>query len=162
VASFVVLGDPSGKRVRKWEERSMSTEENKAVSNRVAEAIGRGDLDAIDELMAPDLAQEFKRGMAEIRQAFPDYHGTNEIQIAEGDMVANRWVFHGTHRGEFMGIAPTGREVTFRGLSIDRVVDGKIVESIIEANLEDLLQQIGAVLQAAPAEEAPPPPSRPG
>ena len=45
----------------------MSTEENKAVSNRVADAIGRGDLDAIDELMAPDRAQEFKQAIAEIR-----------------------------------------------------------------------------------------------
>jgi predicted ester cyclase len=79
------------------------------VSNKVAEAIGRGDLDAFDELMAPDLAEEFKWDIAEIRQAFPDYHGANEIQIAEGDLVANRYVFHGTHRGDFLGIAPTGR-----------------------------------------------------
>src|SRR5215210_5442987 len=105
----------------------MSAEENKAVSNRVAEAIGKGNLDAFDELMVPELAEEFKQDVAEIRQVFPDYHGTNEIQISEGDLVANRFVFHGTHRGEFMGIAPTGREVTFEGVSIDRV-DGKIVE----------------------------------
>ena len=77
----------------------MTTQENKAVSNKAAEAIGRGDLDAFDELMAPDLAEEFKRDIAEIRQAFPDYHGTNEIQIAEGDLVANRYVFHGTQIG---------------------------------------------------------------
>jgi predicted ester cyclase len=132
----------------------MSTEENKAVSNRVAEAIGRGDLDAIDELMVPDLAEEFKRGIAEIRQAFPDYFGTNEFQIAEGDLVASRFVFHGTHRGEFMGIAPTGREVTFRGIAIDRVVDGKIVEDWIEWDLEDIVRQIGAVLRAEPSPES--------
>ncbi|HZA43895.1 MAG TPA: hypothetical protein VE568_01135 [Rubrobacter sp.] len=50
----------------------MSAEENKAVSHRVAGAIGRGDFHALDELMAPDLAQEFKRDIAETRQAFPD------------------------------------------------------------------------------------------
>ena len=132
----------------------MSTEENKAVSNRVAEAIGRGDLDAIDELMAPDIAQEFKRDIVEIRQAFPDYHGTNEIQIAEGDLVANRFVYHGSHRGEFMGIAPTGREVTFEGVTIDRVVDGKIVEVYFGWDPESVLEQIGAVLRAEPSEEA--------
>ena len=134
----------------------MSAEENKAVSNRVADAISTGELDVLDELMAPEVAQEFKEGVAEVRRAFPDYHGTNEIQIAEGEMVANRFVFYGTHRGEFMGIAPTGREVRFTGLTIDRVVDGKIVENWIEGDLEDLLQQIGAVLQAEPSEEGSP------
>jgi predicted ester cyclase len=132
----------------------MSTEENKAVSNRVAEAIGKPDFDAFDELMAPELAEEFKQGIAELRLAFPDYHGTNEIQVAEGEMVANRFVFYGTHQGEFMGVAPTGRRVTFRGLSLDRVVDGKIVESIVEMNLEDVLGQVGAVVRAEPSEES--------
>ena len=152
------LGGPTEEAdYREHQKRSLSTEENKAVSNRVAEAISGGDLDALDELMAPDIAQEFKEGIAEVRQAFPDYQGTNEIQIAEGDMVANHFVFYGTHRDEFMGIAPTGREVRFTGLSIDRIVDGKIVENWIEGDLEDLLRQIGAVVWAAPSEEASPP-----
>ena len=135
----------------------MSTEENKAVSDRMAEAIGRADFDAFDELMAPELAEEFKQGIAELRLAFPDYHGTNEIQVGEGDMAANRFIFYyGTHQGEFMGVAPTGRRVTFRGLSLDRVVDGKIVESIVELDLEDVLGQIGAVVRAEESEEASP------
>jgi len=132
----------------------MSAEENKAVSNRMAEAIGRGDFDAFDELMTPELTEEFKQGVSELRLAFPDYHGTNEIQVAEGDMVANRFVFYGTHQGEFMGVAPTDREVTFRGLSLDKVIDGKIVESIVELDLEDILGQIGAVVRAEPSEES--------
>jgi predicted ester cyclase len=132
--------------------RSMSAEENKAISNRMGEAISRADFNTFDELMAPDLAEEFKQGIAELRLAFPDYHGTNEIQIAEGDMVANRFVFHGTHQGEFMGIAPTGRRVTFRGLALDKVIDGKIVESIVELDLKDVLGQIGAVVRAEPSE----------
>ncbi|MDQ3912807.1 MAG: ester cyclase [Actinomycetota bacterium] len=148
--------DVSGEAYRgEQQQRSLPTlEENKALSNRVAHAISTGELDALDELMAPEIAQEFKEGVAEVRRAFPDYHGTNEIQIAEGDMVANRFVFYGTHQGKFMGIAPTGREVTFTGLSIDRVVDGKIVENWIEGDLEDLLRQIGAVVRAAPSDEA--------
>jgi hypothetical protein len=52
-------------------------EENKALSRRVAEAINRGDLEAFDELFAPDLAQEFKRDIAEIKRAFPDYQGVS-------------------------------------------------------------------------------------
>jgi predicted ester cyclase len=146
--------DPLGSGSLNERRRSMSTEENKVVSNRMAEAIGRADFDAFEELMAPELAQEFKQGIAELRRSFPDYHGTSEIQVAEGDMVANRFIFYGTHQGEFMGVAPTGREVTFRGLSLDRVVDGKIVESIVELDLEDVLRQIGAVMRAEPSEEA--------
>ncbi len=134
----------------------MSTQENKAVDTRVAEAISTGDLDALDELMAPDLAEEFKRDISELLRAFPDYHGTNEIQIAEGDMVANRFVFYGTHQGEFMGVAPTGKQVTFKGLSLDKVVDGKIVESFVELDLEDILGQIGAVVRVEASEEANP------
>jgi predicted ester cyclase len=130
----------------------MSAEENKAVSNRMAEAIGRADFDAFDELMALELAEEFKQGIAELRLAFPDYHGSNEIQVGEGEMVANRFVFYGIHRGEYLGVAPTGRRVTFRGLALDSVVDGKIVESIVEMNLEDVLGQIGAVVKAEPSE----------
>jgi predicted ester cyclase len=157
VPPLETLGDPAKEAdYREHQKRSLSTAENKAVSNEVAEAISRGDLDALDELMIPDIAREFKEGVAEVRRAFPDYHGTNEIQIAEGNMVANRFVFYGTHQGEFMGIAPTGREVRFTGLVIDRVVDGKIVENWIEGDLEDLLWQVGAVLRAAPSDEASP------
>ena len=132
----------------------MSTEENKAVSNRMGEAISRADYDAFDELMAPELAEEFKQGIAELRRSFPDYHGTNEIQVAEGDMVASRFVFYGTHRGEYMGVAPTGREVAFRGLALDKVLDGKIVENIVELDLKEVLRQIGAVVRAESSEES--------
>jgi len=132
----------------------VSTEENKAIIRRAAEAASSGDCDAFDELMVPDLAQEFKEGIVEIRRAFPDYHGTDEIQIAEVDMVAGRFVFHGTHEGEFMGVAPTGRQVTFRGLSLNRLADGKIVEAWIEMDLEDILGQLGAMVRVEPAEEA--------
>jgi serine phosphatase RsbU (regulator of sigma subunit)/predicted ester cyclase len=116
-------------------------EENKALSRRVAEAINRGDLEAFDELLAPELAQQYKREIAEIKRAFPDYHGEDEFQIAEGDLVAGRLVFHGTHQGEFMGLAPTGEQWTFEGLSVVRVKDGKIVEDWVEVNLEDKWQQ---------------------
>jgi predicted ester cyclase len=122
----------------------MSAEENKAVSNRVAEAVAKGDLDALDELMAPELAEQFKHSVAEMRRAFPDYAGTNVAQIAEGDKVANRFVALGTHLGEFMGVSPTGKRVEFVGNSIDRVVDGRIVETWVEMDLLGVLKQLGA------------------
>jgi predicted ester cyclase len=122
----------------------MSTQENKILSNRVAQAISEGDLEALDELMVPELAEEFKRDVAEIRRAFPDYAGTNVEQIAEGEQVANRFVFLGTHLGEFEGISPTGKRVEFVGHSIDRVVEGKIVESWVELDMLGVMRQLGA------------------
>jgi predicted ester cyclase len=123
----------------------MSAQENKTISNRVAQAISEGQLDALDDLMAADLAEEFKRDVSEIRRAFPDYAGTNVEQIAEGEKVANRFVFLGTHLGEFEGISPTGKRIEFVGHSIDRVVEGKIVESWVEVDMLGVMQQLGAV-----------------
>jgi predicted ester cyclase len=123
----------------------LSTEGNKAISNRVAQAISVGDLDALNELMAPELAEEFKRDVTEIRRAFPDYAGTNVVQIAEGEKVANRFVFMGTHLGEFEGVTPTGKRVEFTGNSIDRVAEGKIVESWVEVDMLGVLRQLGAL-----------------
>jgi predicted ester cyclase len=134
----------------------VSTQENKAISNRVAEAIGKGDLNALDEFIAPELAEELKRDVAEIRRAFPDYAGTNVDQIAEGEKVANRFVFLGTHLGEFEGVAPTGKRVEFIGHSIDRVVDGKIVESWIEVDMMGVMEQLGVVPEQGQSEEASP------
>jgi predicted ester cyclase len=134
----------------------MSTEENKGLSNRVARAMSEGDLDALDELMAPKLAEEFKRDVAEIRRAFPDYGGTNVDQIAEGEKVANRFVFLGTHLGEFEGVAPTGKRVEFVGHSIDRVVEGKIVESWVEVDMLGVMDQLGAVPELGQSGETSP------
>ena len=124
----------------------MSAQENKILSNRVAQAISEGDLEALDELMAPELADEFKSDVAEIRRAFPDYAGTNVTQIAEGEEVANRFVYLGTHLGQFEGVSPTGKRVEFVGHSIDRVVEGKIVESWVEVDMLGVMRQLGAEL----------------
>jgi predicted ester cyclase len=132
----------------------MSAEENKVLSNRVARAISEGDLDAFDELMAPELAEEFKRDLAEIRRAFPDYGGTNVEQIAEGEKVANRFVYLGTHLGEFEGVSPTGVRVEFVGHSIDRVVEGKIVESWVEVDMLGVMEQLGVVPEPQQSEDA--------
>jgi serine phosphatase RsbU (regulator of sigma subunit) len=119
----------------------MSLEGNKALCNRGAEAISRGDFDAIDEIYAPDNSQKLKEMLTEVRRAFPDFYGKNVIQIAEGDLVLNRTVLHGTHLGEFQGLTPTGKRVTVEALSIDRVVDGKIVASWSHMDLGELFQQ---------------------
>jgi predicted ester cyclase len=132
----------------------MSTEDNKAVSNRIAEAVGAHDLDAIDELMAPEPAAGFKKQLEEVYRAFPDLHGRNELQVAEGDHVANRFRYWGTHRGDFMGIPPTGREVVFEGISIDEVRDGRVVSIASAIDTEPVVKQLGAALRADVLQDA--------
>jgi predicted ester cyclase len=83
--------------------------------------------------------------LTELRRAFPDYAGTNVEQIAEGEKVANRFVFLGTHLGEFEGVNPTGKRIEFIGHSIDRVLEGKIVERWVEVDMLGVMQQLGAV-----------------
>ncbi len=132
----------------------MSTEENKAVSNRIAEAIGAHDFAVLDELIAPEMAAGFKQQLEEVYRVFPDYHGVNELQIAEGDHVANRFRYRGTHRGEWMGIPPTGREVVFEGMTIDEYRDGRLVSAFLGMDLEPIMEQLGARLRAEVAAPA--------
>ena len=79
---------------------------------------------------------------------------TIEEMIAEGDALAQRYTGRGTHEGEFMGIAPTGKRVEFEGISAVRIREGKIVEYRGMPDMLGLLQQIGAVPALEQAEEA--------
>ena len=80
-----------------------------------------------------------------ILAAFPDFVPTLEEQIATGDKVANRLVFHGTHKGAFQGIPPTGKRITLSALTIERVVGDKIVEHWLEFDALGMMQQLGVV-----------------
>ena len=142
----------------------MPTEENKAIFRRYVEEVGnQGNLDLADDIFAHYLAhqsdgsvlergpEDVKRFMGEFRSAFPDFHSTIEDQIAEGDKVVTRWRMRGTHRGEFRGIAPTGKEFEVTGIGIFRFSDGKVVESWDNFDQLGMMQQIGAL--PSPAEE---------
>ena len=83
--------------------------------------------------------------------AFPNTTMRITEIVAEGDMIATHWTATGTHTGELMGMAPTGRDVTVGGIQFDRIRDGKIVESHGLFDALGLLQQIGAVPAVAPA-----------
>jgi predicted ester cyclase len=87
-------------------------------------------------------------------EAFPDIRLTVEDIFSAGEMVAARVAFHGTHRGEFQGIAPTGKEVAFSSIEINRVVDGKVEEHWVELDLLGLMQQLGALPEPQQSEEA--------
>jgi steroid delta-isomerase-like uncharacterized protein len=118
-------------------------EGNKALVRRwLGEVFTRGNLERAEVLFArnyvlhdPSFPRDVygqegvKRYVAAYRFAFPDARFAVEDQIAEGDRVVSRWTARGTHRGEFLGIPPTGEEVTVTGIEFDHVVGGKIAES---------------------------------
>ena len=119
----------------------MSTEQNRALVRRVFEEVwNQGKLEVADEIYAADYVLR-NPGVAEVRgiealkelvtayrAAFPDLRYTVEDLIAEGDKVAARWKVEGTHRGEMMGIPPTGKQAAVTGMSMVRIVGGKMVE----------------------------------
>ena len=104
-------------------------EENKVMVRRMVEAINTGDEDvAVDELFTPQAARRVKRLFAEFRSAFPDWREEIVELVAEGDTVAGRFNCSGTHRGEFLGEAPTGRHMEVEEVFFLRVEDGRFVD----------------------------------
>jgi steroid delta-isomerase-like uncharacterized protein len=133
-------------------------EENKALVRRAIMAIWKAhDLDAIDEYYAEDYVNHSappgsvpglegeKASARTMFNAFSDAEITIDNQIAEGDLVVTRWSAENTHSGEFMGIPPTGKRLSLTGIAIDRIANGKIVESWSEWSMMGLMQQLGAV-----------------
>jgi steroid delta-isomerase-like uncharacterized protein len=134
----------------------MSAEENKAIVRCFWDAFNQHDLDAADALTSPDFVDHETDGSTRTREqhrrqgegflaAFPDTYFTLEELIAEGDKVAYRFTYRGTHQGQLMGIAPTGKEVTFTGIGVDRIGDGKIVEEWTNLDALGLMQQLGVI-----------------
>lgn len=142
----------------------MSVQESKALARRVFDEIwSGGKLEVADELLAPDFVgrpagmepvigpEGAKAFIGRLRTGFPDIAFTVEDMIAEGELVATRWTATGTHRGDFMGVEPTGRQVTFTGTTILRIRDGVVREGWTQLDALGLLQQIGAVPEPARA-----------
>ncbi|MDH5703188.1 MAG: ester cyclase [Aigarchaeota archaeon] len=136
----------------------MSVEEIKALERRFAEEWNKGKaaaMNAIDELYATDFVEhtstgddtlslkDYKQSMSELYSAFPDIHFTLDDMVVEGDKVAVRFTFSGTHKGEFEGIPPTNKKVTMWGIYIDRLAGGKFVESWVRYDTLGLNQQLG-------------------
>lgn len=129
---------------------------NKAIVARLfTDVINTGDLDRADALVAPDFVEHnptpgqqpglagFKQVVAMLRSAFPDLVITTDEIIAERDLVSVRLTARGTHRGPFMGIAPSGRSAAWEGISMIRLVDGWIAERWFHADVAGLRAQLG-------------------
>jgi steroid delta-isomerase-like uncharacterized protein len=135
----------------------MSTESNKAVVQRFREALDAGDLDGAMAVFAPNAVVDMssapeplsKEGFKQLGQlllsAFTGSTSTVEDMIAEGDRVVSRLTFRGTHKGDLMGIPPTGRSVAMSEIIIDRLADGQIVESWRLFDQMGMMQQLGVI-----------------
>lgn len=136
----------------------MPIEDNKALSRRFLEEFwNQKNLAAVDALLAPEYinhigphglpaGREGLKSLASIYlTAFPDLHFTIEGQIAEGDRVVTRLTVRGTHKGDLMGIPPTGKSIAITGIAIDRVASGKIVEGWANFDEVGLMRQIGVI-----------------
>jgi steroid delta-isomerase-like uncharacterized protein len=147
----------------------VSAQENKAVLRQWIEAYNERDLEAEANLLAPDYVahvpaaacpmeglEAWRQFSGSFAEAFPDIRLTIQDIFSEGDMVAARVAFHGTHSGEFQGIPPTGKEVTFTSIEVNRVRDGKVEEHWVELDLLGLMQQLGAIPEPGHSEEASP------
>jgi len=144
------------------------SENNKAIVRRLfAELWNNGNLSLADQLFTPNYTHhdssspdfgygpESERKRATLyRTAFPDLRLTIEDLIAEGDTVMARWTCQGTHKGDLNGIAPTGKQFTISGVTIARLLNGKLVEGYVNWDALGLMQQLGVVPQLAAKAQA--------
>ena len=146
----------------------MSTEANKAIIVQLYEEVfNKGNLDLVDKLVAPNAVNHdpaappnipggalgVKAVVTMLRNAFPDDHHMIEDLIAEGDKVVVRLTHTGTHQGAFLGLAPTGKQVTNTSIYIFRFADGQLVEAWSNRDDLGLLQQLGAIPASAHEEQ---------
>ena len=111
------------------------------VQRFVSEALDQGLLDVVDETRG-QFAEQSKRRIIAWRTAFPDFSTTIEQIVAEGDWIAFRLIHRGTHRGEFLGVAPTGRRVEFTSMVFNRVENHVVVENWGLHDNESLRRQL--------------------
>ena len=144
------------------------SENNKAIVRRLFEELwNKGNLSLADQLFTPNYTHhdssspdfghgpESERKRATLyRTAFPDLHLTIEDIIAEGETVMARWSCHGTHKGDLNGMAPTGKQFTISGVTIARLLNGKLAESHVNWDALGMMQQLGVVPELAAKAQA--------
>lgn len=137
----------------------MALEASKALVSRIADDIwNRGDLGAVDEVMAADAKyhgphmpngignrESWRQAVRMYRSAFPDSHVTFEELVTSGDTVVGRWTATGTHNGPLPGVKPSGKRIAIGGITIYRLRGGKIVEAWEQLDLLGMWQQLGVV-----------------
>lgn len=137
------------------------TERNKAVARRVFEdVLSQGKLEAVDELYAPDFVNHDLRGDIPLKEdrestrgwraAFPNLEMKVEKLLAEGDLVSVVWIARGVNTGDGKGLHATGKSIEVRGVTVWRIVDGKIKEEWSAFDKLAVLQQLGLMPAVKP------------
>ena len=134
----------------------MSQQDNLATNTRLGEAVSNGDFAAFDQVFAPGVIdhdpapdqgpgpQGFKAFFTMLRSAFPDLRVSVDRLVQNETDVAMAYTIHGTHKGDFAGIAPTGKAITARGVQVARFENGRIVERWGSSDELGILKQLGA------------------
>ncbi|HEV7678312.1 MAG TPA: ester cyclase [Candidatus Dormibacteraeota bacterium] len=146
----------------------MSVEQNKLAEHRlVDEVLNRGEMGVFDELIAPEWRERTEQGMdrdklrelvVAWRTGMPDLHCWIDLMVGEGDVVAVRATLEGTHTGDYLGLAPTGKKVSSSLNYFDRFEEGLVVESWTESGAKGFHEQISG----APYREKTPVPGAAG
>jgi predicted ester cyclase len=150
----------------------MSVKENKAICHVIMEEVyNKGNLELLDRIVDSNFSlrprkgniqgleeykktsgkrgirglEEYKRFISKMRDAFPDLHFTMGDLIAEGDTAMFDWTWTGTHKGEHLGILPTGKKVSVYGMSTARFSGDKMVEACSVMDRLDMMQQMGVI-----------------
>ena len=140
----------------------MSLEENKEIILSLYEADNKKDLSILDKVISPDFydpafnlrgAEEYKQFELAFFKGFPDWIENVEDIIAGGDKVWVRFTGTGTHKGKWLGLAPTGKKVTFRAVQMWRIVNGKVVAKDSIIDLLDAYEQLGVIEYTEKAKE---------
>jgi steroid delta-isomerase-like uncharacterized protein len=142
--------------------------DNKSIVRRMYEEVWNNRrLEVAGELIAPshavqlwDLAdsgigpEAYARNVTQLVWAFPDLKFTVMDMIAENDKVVVSWNISGTHKGEFCGVAPTGKKISIDGITINHLANGKIIDSYVSWDMLVMLQQLGAAPALGPPRKA--------
>jgi len=152
--------------LEKFKAQAEVEEQNKELIKRMYEAINKGDIEAYAEMLAPEYVWYMPSGntksisregtiefVREARNGFLDCHWSVEDLIAEGDIVLSRFIFSGTHIGEFQGIPATGNKVEMSGFMMTRIENGKCVEDKEEADTLGMMMQLGMELKPKEVEK---------
>ncbi len=138
---------------------SEQAERNKEIVGRYQDAYNNDDMDTVAGLLDPEWksnsfpsevlpqsVESLKVLQEMVLGAFPDLHYTTHELIAEGDVVVQHWTARGTHKGELIGLAPTGNQMELGGVSIFEIQNGKIVRHTAFNDVIPFLHQCGAEL----------------
>jgi steroid delta-isomerase-like uncharacterized protein len=129
--------------IRRWFEEVWNQEREATIDELCAKhAVGHGQTIDASDIIGPESFKKFWHGM---RQAFSSVHVEIHDTIEEGELVMARWSFSASHTGHFQGIAPTGKQITTKGMSVQRFVDGKMVEAWDNWDQLGVLIQMGAI-----------------